>query len=322
MSTAPQVREPIRFAAVGLDHSHAFGQIDGPARPGLPARRAQFRRPRRGRRPDRSEPLAGRALDRRPGELLQDPSIDLIVTAAVPDRRGPPSRSRRCATARTSWPTSRAASPSTSSTRSSRRSPSRVGSGRSPSPSASRCAAPSRPASWSGPDGSGGSSRPWVSDPHREGDRAHLAGGAGRPDWFYDRRPDRRHPHRHRQPPDRPVPVVHRLRRPPRSSPARSPTTPIPDSPAHAGLRRGDAAVRRRPRLRPGRLVHPAGSADLGRRPAGHPGHRGLPRAAQVRRHRRSARVGTTCSSSTAPAPSTSTAPTSSSATTPTWCTT
>ena len=23
--------------------------------------------------------------------------------------------------------------------------------------------------------------------PHREGDRAHLAGGAGRPDWFYDR---------------------------------------------------------------------------------------------------------------------------------------
>ena len=23
--------------------------------------------------------------------------------------------------------------------------------------------------------------------PHKEGDRAHLAGGAGRPDWFYDR---------------------------------------------------------------------------------------------------------------------------------------
>ena len=23
--------------------------------------------------------------------------------------------------------------------------------------------------------------------PHREGDRAHLAGGEGRPDWFYDR---------------------------------------------------------------------------------------------------------------------------------------
>ena len=40
--------------------------------------------------------------------------------------------------------------------------------------------------SWSAPDGSGGWSRPWVWDPTEEGDRAHLAGGAGRPDWFYD----------------------------------------------------------------------------------------------------------------------------------------
>ena len=53
-----------------------------------------------------------------------------------------------------------------------------------------------------------------------------------------------------------------------------------------AGLRRGHAAQRRRPWLRPGRLVHAAGTADLGRRSARHPRHRGLHRAAQVRRHR------------------------------------
>ena len=43
-------------------------------------------------------------------------------------------------------------------------------------------------------------------------------------------------------------------------------------------------------RLRPGRLVHARRPADLGRRPPDHPGHRGLHRAAQVRRHRRPAR--------------------------------
>ena len=63
--------------------------------------------------------------------------------------------------------------------------------------------------------------------PHREGDRAHLAGGAGRPDWFYDR--------------GRTGGILtdiasHQIDQflfytgsePPRSSPARSPTTPIP----------------------------------------------------------------------------------------------
>ena len=45
----------------------------------------------------------------------------------------------------------------------------------------------SKPDSWFERGGSGGSCRPWDSDPHREGDRAHLAGGEGRPEWFYDR---------------------------------------------------------------------------------------------------------------------------------------
>ena len=151
--------------------------------------------------------------------------------------------------------------------------------------------------------------------PHKEGDRAHLAGGAGRPDWFYDRNRFggiitdiashqidqflwftglhlRRGGGQHG-----------RQLHPSRVS-------------ADAGLRRGAAAQRHRPRLHPGRLVHPAGLADLGRRTPHHPRHRGLSRAAQVHRHRRAAGGSTICSSSTPTAPNTSTAPT------PRWTTT
>ena len=56
----------------------------------------------------------------------------------------------------------------------------------------------------------------------------------------------------------------------------------------------------------------PGRPADLGRRAPDHPRHRGLYRAAQVRRHRRPRRAPTTCSWSTARACSASTAPASS----------
>ena len=86
MSTSEPSR-PVRFAAVGLDHAHAFGQIEGLRAQGCalvglssddPS--ADVARAARGRWPD-----APWADD--PASLLHDPDIDLIVTAAVPDRR-------------------------------------------------------------------------------------------------------------------------------------------------------------------------------------------------------------------------------------------
>ena len=87
MTTTTPPEGAIRFAAVGLDHSHAFGQIQGLLDQGCqlvglssddPA--AAIARTTRERWPD-----APWSDD--PTSLLQDPSIDLIVTAAVPDRR-------------------------------------------------------------------------------------------------------------------------------------------------------------------------------------------------------------------------------------------
>ena len=73
-----------------------------------------------------------------------------------------------------------------------------------------------------------------------------------------------------------------------------------PRVPGPRGLRRHAAARRQRQRLHPRRLVHARRPADLGRRAPDHPRHRGLHRAAQVRRHRRPRPAPTTCSWSTA----------------------
>ena len=77
----------IRFAAVGLDHAHAFGQIEGLLNQGCepvgfssddPA--AAIAQAVRSRWPDV-------AWIDDPTSLLRDPAIDVIVTAAVPDHR-------------------------------------------------------------------------------------------------------------------------------------------------------------------------------------------------------------------------------------------
>ena len=77
----------IRFAAVGLDHAHAFGQIEGLLN--QDCRLVGFSSD------DPTAAVAQAARRRWPDvtwvddstSLLRDPSIDLIVTAAVPDRR-------------------------------------------------------------------------------------------------------------------------------------------------------------------------------------------------------------------------------------------
>jgi hypothetical protein len=101
--------------------------------------------------------------------------------------------------------------------------------------------------------------------------------------------PLRRHSHRHRLAPGRPVPVLHRQqdrqgrRQPDRQSQQRRPSEV-------RGLRRHDRRGRRRHGLCPGRLVHARRPGRLGRRAALHPRDRGLYRAAQVRRSDRPAR--------------------------------
>lgn len=79
---------PIRFAAVGLDHAHIFGQIAGFVEQGceLVAMATD----------DADAAVAVQARERYPGVPLVDADevfarddISVVVTAAVPDRRGP-----------------------------------------------------------------------------------------------------------------------------------------------------------------------------------------------------------------------------------------
>lgn len=176
---------PIRFAAVGLDHAHIFGQIAGflgqgcelvglaSADPGASV--AEQCRERWPEVPWADDPQT----------LLTDPEIDLIVTAAVP--------ADRAAIAITA-----------------------MRHGKDVQTDKPGCTTPEQLAEIRATVAETGriwsvcfSERFEVGSvtvageivrsgrigtviqtlglgPHREGDRAHLAGGAGRPDWFYE----------------------------------------------------------------------------------------------------------------------------------------
>ena len=78
---------PVRIAAVGLDHAHILGQLAGLLREGCELVGTATEDPGsavarevRSRWPD--APVCEDA-----DQLLEDPSVDLVVTAAVPDRR-------------------------------------------------------------------------------------------------------------------------------------------------------------------------------------------------------------------------------------------
>lgn len=184
--TTPHDERTVRFAAVGLDHSHAFGQIDGLLRQGCrlvglasddPT--AAVARTARDRWPD--TPWSDD-----PAALLADPTIDLVVTAATPDRRAAIALSALrhgkdvvadkpgCITLDQLADLERAVAESgrfwsvTFSERFEVRSAVKAG-------ELVRAGRIGRVVQTLG------------LGPHREGDRAHLAGGAGRPDWFYDR---------------------------------------------------------------------------------------------------------------------------------------
>src|SRR5437868_1550155 len=75
----------IDIAAIGLTHNHIYGQVDCLLREG--ARLVGFWSDEEGVAAPFAEkyPQAKRAADRR--ELLDDPSIKLILTSAIPARR-------------------------------------------------------------------------------------------------------------------------------------------------------------------------------------------------------------------------------------------
>jgi len=92
---------PVRFAAVGLDHAHIFGQISGL----LDARCDLV-----GLATDDPDAAVARQVRERypdvpvfddPEALIAHEGIDVITTAAVPDRRGPIAVAGMRATART-----------------------------------------------------------------------------------------------------------------------------------------------------------------------------------------------------------------------------
>jgi predicted dehydrogenase len=186
VNTAHRGSPPIRFAAVGLDHAHAFGQIEG-----LLSLGCQLV----GLSSDDPTAAVAQATRRRwpdvmwvddPTSLLRDPSIDMIVTAAVPDRRSP-----IAVEALTSGKDVLADKPGCvtldqlaeieKAVVESRRFWSVTFSERFEV----RCAIKAGSLVRAGRIGR--VVQTLGLGPHREGDRAHLAGGEGRPEWFYDR---------------------------------------------------------------------------------------------------------------------------------------
>jgi predicted dehydrogenase len=178
---------PIRIAAVGLDHSHAFGQIGGLLDQGCELV---------GLTSDDPTAAVAQEVRRRwpnapwvedSATLLHDDSVDLIVTAAVPDRRGPIAvealRSGKdvvadkpgCVTLGQLEEIQRAVAES-----------GRFWSVTFSERFESRCTAKAGELVRAGRLGR--VVQTLGLGPHREGDRAHLVGAAGRPDWFYDRR--------------------------------------------------------------------------------------------------------------------------------------
>ncbi|MCI0395242.1 MAG: Gfo/Idh/MocA family oxidoreductase [Chloroflexi bacterium] len=77
----------IRFAAIGLSHSHIYGQVNCLLRAGAELAWFWGEEPERVQEFGKSYPQA--RLARSIEEVLEDPQIQLIASAAVPDQRAP-----------------------------------------------------------------------------------------------------------------------------------------------------------------------------------------------------------------------------------------
>jgi len=178
--------QPVRFAAVGLDHAHIFGQISGLLAQGctlvgLSSADAEAAVAQEVRRRWPDVPWVDDA-----DELLHDPTVELITTAAVPDQRAAIAltalrNGKDVVTDKPGCITLDELESIREAVRESGRFWSVTFSERFEVRSVTRAGELVRA-------GRIGQVVQTIGlGPHREGDRAHLSGGAGRPDWFYDR---------------------------------------------------------------------------------------------------------------------------------------
>jgi predicted dehydrogenase len=176
----------VRFAAVGLDHAHIHGQIAG-----LIGAGAEFAAMATD---DPSAPIAAQVRERHPDvpvienpdDLIARDGIDLIVTAAVPDRRGPIAvaalRAGKDVVA------DKPGCVSFSQLEEIEKAVAETGRFWSVTFSERfevRCVIKAGELVREGRIGT--VVQTLGLGPHRIGDRGHLGGGAGRPDWFYDK---------------------------------------------------------------------------------------------------------------------------------------
>ena len=184
--TATTIDQPIRFAAVGLDHAHIFGQISGLLGQGCVLVGISSHDP--------SAAVAQQVRQRwpdvpwvdDPAELLRDPTVQLIVTAAVPDSRADIAieAMRHGKDVVTDKPGC-VSLDELDKIRETVEETNRFWSVCFSERFEVRCVTRAGELVRAGRIGQ--VIQTIGLGPHREGDRAHLAGGAGRPDWFYDR---------------------------------------------------------------------------------------------------------------------------------------
>jgi len=178
--------EPIRFAAVGLDHAHIFGQIAGLIRAGGEFVGMATDDPSAAIATSVRERYPDVPVVERPDDLIDRDGIDLIVTAAVPDRRGPIAVA--ALRAGKDVVTDKPGCVSLAELDEIEKAVAETGrfwsvtfSERLEVPCAIKAAELVR-------EGRIGTVVQTLGvGPHRVGDRGHLGGGAGRPDWFYEK---------------------------------------------------------------------------------------------------------------------------------------
>ncbi|MDN5571598.1 MAG: Gfo/Idh/MocA family oxidoreductase [Propionibacteriaceae bacterium] len=175
---------PIRFAAIGLDHAHIFGQTRGLLAAGAELVGCSTR--------DESSGIAKMFHDNSPDvptrteeELLADPDIDVIVTAAIPKDRADIAvaalrAGKDVMTDKPGCTTMEQLDALRSAVAETGRIWSVTYSERFEVPAVARAGEIAR----SGRIGQ--VVQTLGLGPHREGDRGHLGTSGGRPDWFYD----------------------------------------------------------------------------------------------------------------------------------------
>ncbi len=177
---------PVRFAAVGLDHAHIFGQISGLLDAGCDLVGLAT--------DDPDAAVARQVCERYPDvpvfdntqTLIAHEGVDLITTAAIPDRRGPiaVAAMRAGKDVMTDKPGCISLA-ELDEIRQTVAATGRIWSVTFSERFSVKCVTKAAELVRDGRIGT--VVQTLGLGPHRIGDRAHLAGGAGRPEWFYDK---------------------------------------------------------------------------------------------------------------------------------------